>query len=596
MRGICALLSLLLTLPAYAQEPLPPRDRTEWLTRLRTLHSPLTRDDYLSLNQFQALDAGTVYSMIHDAWSEISSESAKAHLVQYAAFEPSSPYLFKIIHLGRTDKSAFVQKTALRSLRLLTFLDMSDDAAYQEWYKENETRPLPQSIQQGCQKFAVQLRQATGTQQVVLLNTLLEFPFITYQHLTETGIRVEAGGLIGVRRAAAFASSIVPLLLDLITPNTPIPVQQKALACIAHLYPDGVLLRQYESRLRPLISRLLRSEEAAFAEKISLLSSFRTDWAVEPLLKLAEQGIGQQEVGTIIQGLVGTGSGRVAPMLIALIDYAEQDRELLLTANAIQFYLSRMLEVPGEKWNSSQWREWWYNNRNAYEPSFTKQPFPRLEVLKSEKTYYRRICLPIYIDKELKPAYQFISSGLILDSRGQNSKTSLSRPGLIVVLDSSEKPPITLGGRWQEVVEEVVHGGYVVALISETNLRPERVRAIVQHIVNHVPIDPKRVFLNGNGTLGKVAYSCSLESTTPFRGFWMKDSPFTLAGLHNLKAAQNRHYYLQSTPKGNTPYLQSLVAQDRLSSAGAKISLERSETALTANQLRAALTWLEKER
>ncbi|MCX6381414.1 MAG: hypothetical protein NT023_18385, partial [Armatimonadetes bacterium] len=82
----------------------------------------------------------------------------------------------------------------------------------------------------------------------------------------------------------------------------------------------------------------------------------------------------------------------------------------------------------------------------------------------------------------------------------------------------------------------------------------------------------------------------------PFRGFWMKDSPFTLAGLHNLKAAQNRHYYLQNTPKGNTPYLQSLVAQDRLSSAGAKVSLERSETALTANQLRAALTWLEKER
>ncbi|MCX6378669.1 MAG: hypothetical protein NT023_04205, partial [Armatimonadetes bacterium] len=124
--------------------------------------------------------------------------------------------------------------------------------------------------------------------------------------------------------------------------------------------------------------------------------------------------------------------------------------------------------------------------------------------MKSEKTYYRRVCLPIYLGKDLKPAYQFISSGLILDSRGQNGNTLPSRPGLIVVLDSSEKSPIVLGGRWQEVVEEVAHGGYVVALISETNLRPERVRAIVQHIVSHVPIDPKRVFLNGNGMLGKV--------------------------------------------------------------------------------------------
>ncbi len=590
---LCVLFCLLLSLTAFAQEPPRPRDRAEWLTRLRSLHAPLTRDDYLSLNQFQALDATTSYGIIREAWSEISSEDAKIHLVSYVAFEAKKARLFNLLHLGVTDKSPLIKSFALRYLRRLIFLDLSDDAAYQAWYRENESLTVSEVVRKSAQKYAALLRQAPDAQKVRALGSLLEFQFSPFRDLSEVSLPLGTLGIMGLRNNAVIEGGFIPLLFDLLAPDISRPVRRKALLCIAHLGLSVNTLRKREALIRPLAADLIQNTEAAFSERFALLASFRSDWALDLLLELATQGLGERNFDEIVQGLFAMGSGRVAPMLIALMDYPDLMPETPANSS-VAAYLSRLFEAPGGEWTASQWRKWWYNNQNDYDARFTNQPFPRLEVsVQSDKTVYRRVRLPIYLDRETKPAYQFISSGLIRDNK---SAASMRLPGLIVALESSEKSPITIAGRWQETLEEVAHGGYVVALISERDALPERVREIVQDVMSHIPIDPKRVFLNGNGTLGRVAYTCSLERNTPFKGFWMKDAPFTLEGLPAMKSAQNRRYYVQNEPKSAMPYLQSLAAKSRLGRAGAKVHLERAETALAASQLRAALAWLEGER
>lgn len=588
---LCVAFNLLALGATLAQEPPRPLNRAAWITRLQTLQNPLTRDDYLSLNQFQALDGKTSYEIMCEAWSGMASEEAKMHLVTYAAYEPRNPRLFKILHLARTDSSLALKSLALRRLRYLLLLDLSDDAAYRAWRHECEDLPVDEVVKKSALLYVAQLRNTNDAGRIRLLGALLEFPFLPFRETSETKIAVGRTGIMELRHNAVIEGGIIPALFDLLAPSLSRPVQAKALACIAHLGLGAVTLRKQEAQIRPVAGELIENSDATFVEKFALLASFSSDWAIDPLLKLATEGLGERNFDKIVEGLVTTGNRRAAPFLIALMDYPDL-MPPSVSNSVIPAQLSRLCDAPGGDWTASQWREWWYNNREGYDKGYVKQPFPRLEVLtQKERTLYRKVRLPVYLSNETKPAYQFISSGLMLD-KGRRKPAPLS-PGLIVALESSEQSPITAAGRWQETLEEAVFGGYVIALVSEPKLRPERVRKIVQDVLQHIPIDPKRVFLHGSGALGKVAYSCSLEPNSPFKGYWMKNSPFSLAGLPPLKFAKNRNYYVQNETNGVAPYLQSMVAQSKLEGAGAKVHLERTDAALTAAQLRIALAWLE---
>ncbi len=587
------LLSLLLSLAAVSQEPPYPHSRPEWLKGLYTLHSPLTRDDYLFLNQFQSLSSGVMYDLLQEAWKGMTSEEGKEHILYYGTIGRHNTSLFPIIHLGRTDPSLLVRTAAFQRLRFYTFSSYEDDAEYREWYRAEANLPVSEVMRRSCQRLVTRLQHSTEPQRVRLLQPLLEFPLTTSPAFSGVPKQNTHANVIDIRRNTILESPLLPLLFDYLSPPTLRPLKSTALTCIAHLSLDTARLQPYEARLRPLVPLLLESSEIEFSEKIALLSACRTEWAVAPLLQLAAEGAGQEVMGDTIRGLLAIRNGRTFPMLIALEEFAregvEEERE-----SEVSQELSKMFEVNGAHWTTAQWREWWYNNRKDYSEAFARQPFPRLEVSEQKTmTVYRRVCLPVTMEGEVKPAYCYVSSGLIVSRSAYQPTPVKARPGLIVVIEKPDGAVVSQAGRWQETLEEVTHGGYVAVLISQDNLRSERVRAIVKDIMAHVPIDPAKVWLQGAGVLGKVAYTLSLEEKTPFRGFWMKEVPFQLSAIRGLKSAQKRRYLLQHDVHSRTPALQTLVAQDRLKSAGATVQLSSLEAALTARQLQDALAWLE---
>ena len=111
---------------------------------------------------------------------------------------------------------------------------------------------------------------------------------------------------------------------------------------------------------------------------------------------------------------------------------------------------------------------------------------------------------------------------------------------------------------------------------------------------------PARIFLHGTADSGPAVYAASLESSTPFKGFYLLATPFKSAGL-SLKQAKGRRYVLQNSKEDKAnPYLMAAAAQKILSDNGASVKLltyrgkapyefeEGREKAMTD-----ALTWLE---
>ena len=190
------------------------------------------------------------------------------------------------------------------------------------------------------------------------------------------------------------------------------------------------------------------------------------------------------------------------------------------------------------------------------------------------------------------------TSPLLRIRRAQVPRRSPRRSGqgLLVVL-----PPDGNGASaslfWQGVLEKSLKNHYFVAVatapkwsdsqaqtwvtademkqVKEAKFSTEKFAAeIVQDVTSSHNIQPGRVFLHAAADSGMAGYACSLEETTPFRGFYLLASPFKSAGLPPMARAKGRRYVIQHAQDDKSaPYIMAAAAQKVLTEHGAVVKL-----------------------
>ncbi len=594
---LCILLLVLLPpLPSGGQEPAPPHSRTEWVSRLRSLPNPLGRDDYLFLNQFQALDAKTVYQIVRENWAEISSEHGRTHIVQYTAFEPHNPYLLAILHMGRTDHAPRVQQMAIRCLRLLTFQDFADEAIYLRWYREEQAKPLREVVGGGCRSYVGQLESATTKEKLQLLDRFLEIPFAPQESSEASQPELKLVGLMQMRREAVLASGLMSLLCGYLEERHPPLLRRKALVCIAHFQPERALLRTHEARVRWVIPALLEGKDATLQEKLELLANLHTDWAVKPLLQLAQEEYGETNTSTLVRALVKTESLRVVPLLIVMLEIAEaeQDEE---ERSHLTKGLTQLTGQTSQTVEAGGWRVWWNRSGRKQSPDFSVATFPRLALrLRATQRVLRRLICPIYSENSLKPIYWHIASGRVWDVKRENRRLGL----LAVLFDPDTPEALPKSRQWQEALGLAFQGDYVVALIPVSKQQNrsksrEQVHWAVKDASTALPIDPQRIWLMAAGEQTATLYACADSKERLFRGFWVVNSHFRQAWLTGASPLLGARFLVEFAPKRTAiPALTPLVAKAALSRLGGQVHLLSKETSSSLlESLKEAVGWLE---
>ena len=578
--GICA---------ADGQEPARPRTTAEWSERLRKLPDPLGRDDYLFLNQFQALDARTVFQMIRDNWTQIKSEHGRTHMVQYSAFEPQNPYLLAILHLGRTDKSPRVRKMALQCLRHLTFQDFSDTKTYMEWLETQGKRPLREIVQASCRRYVAQIQQEAPAQKLRLLDYLLEVPFVAEGVVEGSRSLLPSEGLILLRREALHSAGVVSALCKLLEPTTPRSLRLKAVSCLAHFQPSADSLLPYTPVLHRAMPLLLNSSEATVLEKLELLAELRTEWAISPLLALAQSEFGETNLAILVRALLKVQSLRVVPLLITMLEAVEMDLESVEEQNILTAALQQLCPDSAPQGNKAEWRAWWLDQRVQYNPTIAKQTFPRLMTCKrASQTIYRRIFCPLYRGERAEREGWYVASGTTLANR-----PTTRLPGLIVLLFSEKETYLpSLGRAWWEVLQKGFRGEYLLALLPASKMQDSH---SLKEILASLPIDKRRIWLLAEGDLTGTTLESPTETLALFQGFWLVNPTLPPSGLAETKLRTMARTLLQVPPQiTGRDFLRVRSVEDSLKRAGRVVRILNEAYALKNTEgLERGVRWLE---
>ena len=141
--------------------------------------------------------------------------------------------------------------------------------------------------------------------------------------------------------------------------------------------------------------------------------------------------------------------------------------------------------------------------------------------------------------------------------------------------------------------------------VKEARFSTEKfVAEIVQDVVASHAVDHNRVYLHGATDSGPTAYACSLDETTPFKGFYIFASAFKSANLPPLSRAKNRRYLIQHSSDDRTaPFIMAAAAQKILTEQGAVVRLEPYKgshgyvfTDPNADPIGGAIEWLDASR
>jgi hypothetical protein len=148
--------------------------------------------------------------------------------------------------------------------------------------------------------------------------------------------------------------------------------------------------------------------------------------------------------------------------------------------------------------------------------------------------------------------------------------------------------------RWRKITDSLPGKRYMVALLvpprwSQTQnilwpLRRDQsllkaeftteefVQDSVRSLKDFYPINPERIYLHGIGAGGLAAAACSLEVSTPIKGFSLRSANFRSIMLPSLAKARNRRYAL-SVRTGEKVYPAFLTdsAARQLQKAGAQV-------------------------
>lgn len=365
------------------------------------------------------------------------------------------------------------------------------------------------------------------------------------------------------------------------------------------------------------------------------LGLVKAPWASERLLQLLPQEYPDGIWESVVAALGDTDNPHNIPSLIAVMD-ADDSEDTLLTVN-------KSLEKPTGvtfTWDRGRdadwWRRWWDKNKAQYPADVATLTFPDLHLQNTPRLagYIRRMKKSYEIANDPHRQYFLICPGLagIRPKSNANAQPvavtgehgANTGAGLLVVLVGGDGNGERLAEYWLEAARKGMPGSYLVALavaprwsnkqptawITKVNQAavPEAtfvtetfVADIVKDVSARYPINPDKVFLHGEEEGGTAAYACSLDKSTPFKGFYILSAPFRSSLLPPLTHARNRRYVIQNSQTDKVvPYWMVTAGASLLNKQGATVKLSTYEgdhgykfTGNSWQPMQDAMTWLE---
>jgi len=557
---------------------LVPKDRAAMTEQLIT-HA---QESYLANLELSKAKPDETFEIVRDSWKNISSAAAKQMLL-FAFVRSDNPHMLEVLDLGANDNNASVQYQAFDMLQNFAFRNfINDPAAYRIWREGIKGKPLADVVIEGCKTFVEQYVNADEVERTSLLNILMRLEF------------GDTSDLAQLRRRTALDAGILAGLEKALSP--PVPTNPTVIYVVRNLQPDEAFVKR---AILPLTTK--NSPNYIRYAAASILGAVKSVWASDLLFNMLMDDYPSSDSWIFMQALSTATDPHLIPKMIALMEADDsQDTAQLLNVALRKLTGSKVDRTHDGGW----WHIWWDRNKADYPEDVRTVPFPKVTIRKSLETngfYIRRRAELHLLGDDPQRAYWLLCPAYIAPTTAQAAPVAAipRKPtfGLIVALAGGTGNGEDLTDFWQDAIQKSLKDGYFVALpiapkwsarqpaawvtqlnvgqVKEARFSTETfLQDIVKDVAERYPIDPGRLFLHGVGEGGLAAYACSLNSTTPFKGFYILSSPFKTALLPPLTNAKSRRYLIQQSKDDRiTPYFQAAAADELLRKQAAVVKL-----------------------
>lgn len=377
-----------------------PKTAAEWSKRLIAYAQSEEPGDNI-LHEFAYIAPEIQLAALRDCWKKLTKEQERAHLMEVTEsetagqgnYEPDdapvsadriNPLLLDILAFGATDDSADVRKRTFDCLTEIAGRQFSDPKEFLAWRKAQGDKSLTEITKNGVTALFAQFAKADDKSRAALYETMAHFVFVSDSRAAANHPLggADAIKLTAVRRQAALDSGLLDALaLRLHKPSNGLESAEIAGLLIA-LQPDDAYLTQIEPDMRREIPALAAAPTgqdkpgvSTLVMAVTLLTRYRSEWAVTALNHLIETTYSASSAVEMVNGLTGSRSPRVIPLLIPLLGSMPAD----LQTSALDA-LAKLTRVPGgAKQSAAWWREWLTKNAGVLPEDVRNLPLPKLK-------------------------------------------------------------------------------------------------------------------------------------------------------------------------------------------------------------------------
>ena len=590
---------------AQSKAPLP-KDRAAMTDQLIAR----AQDSYQLNLELSKAKPEEAFEIVRDNWKNLAGAAAKQTLL-YVFVRSDNPHMLDMLDMGINDSNATVQYQAYDLLQNFAYRNfINDPAVYKAWRDGVAGKPLAEIVTTGCTAFVKQYLKADDIERTSLLNILMRLEFGDTSELAK------------LRRRAAIDAGILNALENALRP--PVPSNPTMIYVVRNLQPDEAFVKR---TILPLTSK--NSPQYIRYAAASILGTVKSVWASDMLFNMLMDDYPSADSWIFMQALSTATDPHLIPKMIALLE-ADDSQE---TAQILGFALRRLTgnKVAGMH-DGGWWHIWWDRNKTDFAEDVRSVSYPKVTVRKTNEVngfFIRRRAELHLLGDDPQRAYWLLCPAYIGPTTAQAGGGPVAPPrkptfGLIVALAGGKGNGEDLTDFWQDAIQKSLKDGYFVALpiapkwsahqpsawVTQQNMAQVKearfstetfLHDIVADVSARYPIDPGRLILYGVGEGGLAAYACSLNTSTPFRGFYIVSSPFKTAQLPPLTHARGRRYLIQHRKDDKlVPYFQAAAAEDLLRKQAALVKLvvaggERGSKGVESpwEQVAQAIGWLE---
>jgi predicted esterase len=576
-----------------------------------------TSDSYAANLAVVKANPELAFEIVRDNWKNLTEVESKQKLI-FAFVNGGNPHLLEILDLGVNDSGASVQYLAYDLLHNFAFRNfVVDPAAYPAWHAGVKGKPLTEVITSGCRTLVEQYVRAGEAERAPLLDILTRLEFGGTDRLAKLrrDTAIEAGLLTGLEKAMAPPGFF----------NTGLEAVGHSFQLLRNLEPDEAFMKRV---LVPLTTK--NGPSHIRRQAASMIGTLKSLWAADLLFALTIDDPSRAERMTYTSILSGASDPHLIPKLIALMEADDSPR----TEQMIGFAVSRLTgNFSDGPHDGAWWHGWWERNKARFPADVRAVPYPKIRTHRTPGTKVFSIARGAerrLVANDPQRAYWLLSPAYVGPAAAEDPGAApppKPKFGLIVALTDGAGSGSEPTEFWQEAIQKSLKDGYFVAVpaapkwnahqpatwitrqnkaqVTEARFTTESfLNDIIKDVSERYPIDSSRLILHGVGEGGLAAYACSLDVTTPFRGFYLLSSPFKTAQLPPLTRARGRRYLIQQSKDDKlAPYFQAAAAEDllRKQSALVKLMVVKGQHGYKFSekpweQVSQAITWLETPR